>query len=131
MVFRSTGGFFTTWPGENFLVVIGLSPSDVVDFCTGPGLSSAESLNHVVERSNGGVQQLFKGDGKVPLLLFVPASAESFCDASLVGEGTGLYTENASSVGGPAAPIPVFATFSWWCRSSSGTMGCSTSSWIR
>ncbi len=105
MVFRSSGGFFTTFPGTEYLVEIGLSASAVVEFCTGnPDFEDGVALTHFVERPHGGVQELFKSGGKVPLLLF-PADAPDICSAAPVAEGTGLYTENAANfLGGRGLP---------------------------
>jgi hypothetical protein len=96
MVFRGSGQFFATWRGDGFLVEIGASARNVAQFCTGPDFESGESLDHFVQRPNGGESSWFKSGGKVPLLLF-PDSAEDICSAAPVAEGTGLYTDNGSN----------------------------------
>jgi hypothetical protein len=104
MVFRSRGGFFTTWPSENYLVEIGLSARGVAAFCRGGDLEEGMALTQFVERPHGGIQELFKSEGKVPLLLF-PADAEDICSAEPVAEGSGIYTENAANfLGGRGLP---------------------------
>jgi len=102
MVFRGKGGFFSTWRGDGFLVEIGATAKGVTQFCSGAeDFEEGESLDHFVERPNGGESSLFKSDGKVGLLLF-PASAEDICSAPPVAQGTGLWTDQASNfLGGP------------------------------
>ena len=69
------------------------------------------SIDHFVERPNGGESSLFKSDGKVGLLLF-PESAEDICSAAPVAQGTGLWTDQGSNfLGGPRSrqrrlPVP-------------------------
>lgn len=102
MVFHSKGGFFSTWRGDGFLVEIGATARGVRQFCSGAeDFEDGESLDHFVERPNGGESSVFKSDGKVGLLLF-PESAEDICSAAPVAQGTGLWTDQASNfLGGP------------------------------
>ena len=102
MVFRGNGGFFSTWRGDGFLVEIGATARGVVQFCRGDeDFEAGVSIDHFVERPNGGESSLFKSDGKVGLLLF-PESAEDICSAAPVAQGTGLWTDQGSNfLGGP------------------------------
>jgi len=102
MVFRGTGGFFSTWRGDGFLVEIGATARGVAQFCSGADdFESGQSLDHFVERPNGGESAVFKSDGKVGLLLF-PESAEDICSAAPMAQGTGLWIDQGSNfLGGP------------------------------
>jgi hypothetical protein len=95
MVFQSSGAFFTTVPGTDYLVEIGIGASAVESFCSGGDFDDGVALTHFVEQPNGRLHDVFRSDGQVPLLLF-PAGIESICEAAPVAEGTGLYTETAS-----------------------------------
>src|SRR6185295_17626688 len=81
---------------------IGAGARGIVPFCSGAeDFEEGVSLDHFVERPNGGESSLFKSDGKVGLLLF-PASAEDICSAPPVAQGTGIWTDQASNfLGGP------------------------------
>jgi hypothetical protein len=94
-VFQSSGAFFTTVPGTNYLVEIGIGAGTVASFCSGGDSDEGVALTQFLEQPNGRLHSLFRSDGQVPLLLF-PAGIESICEAAPVAEGTGLYLETAN-----------------------------------